>query len=54
LCADLPHQGEDQELSPAVAAFYAITVGGETLLSAPLAPALLKNGKPSIVCPAGM
>jgi hypothetical protein len=53
LCADLP-RGDGQNLVPAVAAFYAIAVNGETLLSAPLAPPPLENGKPSIVCPAGM
>ena len=53
LCASLP-KGDDQNLTSAVAAFYAIAVTGETLLSAPLKPPPLANGKPSIVCPTGM
>ena len=57
LCASLPGQGDEgdnQNLAPAVAAFYAIATDGETLLSVPLKPQPLANGKPSIVCPAGV
>jgi hypothetical protein len=54
LCADLPEQEDGQELAPAVAVFYAIATDGETLVSSPRAPSPLANGKPSIVCPAGM
>jgi hypothetical protein len=46
LCASFPTGSSGQTLVPAAAAFYAIAVDGEVLLSAPLAPSI------SIGCPA--
>jgi hypothetical protein len=46
LCADLPRNGNGQALVPSVAAYYAISTAGETLLSAAL-PATSTS-----VCPA--
>jgi hypothetical protein len=46
LCADLPHDANDQTLIPSAAAFVAIAGDGEVWLSAPLEPSI------PTVCPA--
>jgi hypothetical protein len=52
-CASLPDGTPALNLLPAVAAFAAVANSGQAIVSAPIAPARLQNGSPSIVCPNG-